>query len=536
MGKKKEDLNEETRLLFERLAEISRELGYGKLDISHGVRSSEEQAAIKERAEKEGFIAAEPGSSVHEYGNAIDLFFNVPEKENQFNKERLKKIREVYNERFSDIPPGRLIVGDEGHFQTKTLKESKQLLEYKKEKESESMKKRKFIERPTPLSQRDFKKLLPERPSLDPRELLVSTNEEDARQVEADLIKKAQESAIEAEAISEVKSQVDQSSQNLQETIPQGLNTERAPASKSDEGISKDAKDALMFFAPQALGLVLGAVFEGTQGAIQGAEQAGKLRDAYNDFKFKQLEVEQRLADAKQNFQIVTDFGDELGRPITFDKTTRRFFNADGNPLDTSKIRNLKNERSQQFAMLQRQNLQMKQQQMGQLSDKQVETFAAGETLDRMTNRIEELVNIVDTGPLSGRWQSSLAEIGVASPEFVELSSYTDNLVSQFTKFLSGAQVSEPEAKRIAAILPTKNDSPDTFRAKLKAFQKYLADHKASIINSIQTGQPLRSDAVQRMIADAEKIKSGASLGKRESLMSDEQRRRLQQLRSKYKQ
>lgn len=470
--------------------------------VKHELDTTEKRASKK----------MDEASSVEEKTSAFMKYYERPNPKVSHEDKRIKEAKEAKESLFIDLYD-----------------------EAQKRGEQLPMKKGKpFIEKKNIKERMDsMASLLPAPPVLDPSLLLASTDEKQVRQVEQALINKADVQSRAAEDISQEKQELDSASQNLQSNIPEGMvKSNELPVNK--ESISPDLKEALMFFAPQAAGMALGAAFEGTQGAIAGAEEAGKLRDAFADFKFKKMEVEQKIAQAKQNYQLAGDYADEQGRPITFDRTTNKFFSMDGNPLDTTKIRNLKNERSAQFANLQQQSFDLRAKGQGQLSDKQVESLASADALDRLTGEIDALIDNVSTGPLSGRFQSAMSEIGMASDEFVTYENFTKNLTLQFTKFLTGAQMTDAEAKRIAALIPNETDSPKTGKAKLEAFKRYMKIHKGAIANSIKTGQPLRSDVVSNMVKDAESLVSGVKSGKREVLMSPDQKARLEELKRKY--
>lgn len=400
--------------------------------------------------------------------------------------------------------------------------------QYKKVKELEqqnrqdSMKKKKYIERIVPIAQRDFGGKRPPAQEFDEEffkvisdpSRTIASNEPTAE--ELDQIAKANEKianekAAESEEIAVKKQEVDQSAKNLEDTVPEGMSPPPPSAPKNPESTSSDFKDALMFFAPQALGMALGAAFEGTQGAIEGAEQAGKLRDAYNDFNFKKMEVSQKLADAKQNFQVMSDYVDEDGRLITFDKTTNKFYNMDGNPLDTSRIRNLKNERSQTYAGMQERHLNLKEAQAGDVSDKQTEFFAQSDLTQGLMDEASKSIDLIPTGNLSGTLEQFKAKFGAADPRAVVVDNLFKRSNAEYRRYISGTASSDQERAELEDLQPRINEPLETIKAKMKALSIYVALKKQTMGGAIIKGQPLRADAVKRLLNKA-KVEAGIGL------------------------
>jgi hypothetical protein len=551
MGKKKEDLSEETRILFERLKEISDKMGYKNLDISHGVRSVEEQANLKETVEGK---VADPHTSLHPYGKAMDLFFNdksLPH-EKQFDKGALRKIREEYNKQYNDnIISGPLIEGDEGHFQTlqsepglPSYEKARQELEFKNIKKEENMKKKKpFVEKVSPMARvRDL--TLPKL-NMDPRFLIASTDEEqalksaeaqravasraeEAGQQEEALIDAADESATQVEALQAAQEEQQTTIATMRANTPQNMEP-----TKDSGSMNPDLKEALLFLAPRALGMALGGALEGTQGALAGAEQAGKLQDQYNQLSLQKEELELKKQKAhsdisvgRQNYQLLQDFTDERGGPISFDKTTRKFFSGN-KEVDSSKLVNLKNERSNRFATLQEQNLGIKSQQVGQLSDKQVETFAGMKATAGYLTEMERLAPKADIGIMATPINRLQENIGKASPEFTQLLFLTRASRAEYIKLLSGTAFSNQERESYMEMLPNEGEPLNTYLNKLKAFQRLMEIKERATGTTITKAQPLKAGAVQRV------LETSQSTGKA-PILTPSQKARLEQLKQKY--
>ena len=91
--------------------------------------------------------------------------------------------------------------------------------------------------------------------------------------------------------------------------------------------------------------------------------------------------------------------------------------------------------------------------------------------------------------------------IGIDAPvEFQKVQSLTSSLLSNYTKSISGAQVSEAEAQRLAALIPQPTDTDQMFNTKLKAFQRIVQAGGANFVNAIKTGQPLKREQVDQIL------------------------------------
>lgn len=437
----------------------------------------------------------------------------------------------------------------------KRVEDFKKGLQIQSPMESEGMKRKKWLNSPekslrqkreeitagiqnNPPPELDFSNLKPEF-IIDPTTRLASGNvsEEELRQIESANLREAEKQASQVEELSAVKPEVDQSAQNLKENVPQGM-SEYKPSNPDPENLQSDLKDALMYFAPQALGLALGNAFGGTKAALAGAEQAGKMRDAYSDFKMKQLEVAQKLNVTKQDNQVVADFGDEQGRPIVFNKVTRRFFDVDGNTLDSSKIRNLKNERSQQYAGLQERSLNIREGQAGQLSEQQ-QTYLKGMLSSKGSlDRISNFMGKVNTGIVANSFQNLMEKTGFASKDYISMKQEVASLTNDYIKAVTGAQMSEPEAERISRALPSMDDPPEVFAIKVATLKNIIQGNEKAFDDSIRTGQPLKADTIAKIRKELDnydsKVQSGGT-APASSIMSEAQRKRMEELRAKHR-
>lgn len=87
----------------------------------------------------------------------------------------------------------------------------------------------------------------------------------------------------------------------------------------------------------------------------------------------------------------------------------------------------------------------------------------------------DQLVMITDaykdklTGPIAGRYKTMEAWIGSNDPDAARFMSYVQTFQNYLIKAITGAQMSEPEAKRILGQMPQFKDNPAAFIAKLQA-------------------------------------------------------------------
>jgi hypothetical protein len=244
---------------------------------------------------------------------------------------------------------------------------------------------------------------------------------------------------------------------------------------------------ALSFFAPQVIGGAIGALFEGTEGAIGGIEASGKLRDDYN--AQKEMERKALLEQERMDLAKISEArrsGNTGLEMMRIEQAAER--------LNLSKMQFMKDlkeaERREQFA--------------SQLSEKQVSQITEFNSTIAGLKNISDLKNKVSTGILVGRGQSMLEKAGLASTDFTTLAGEVEATRSSFMKAISGAQVAEAEARRLARVIPSVNDHDDVFTAKLNAFNNIVNRHKDSLLEAIQTGQPLRKEIAAQMQAEVD--------------------------------
>ena len=252
-------------------------------------------------------------------------------------------------------------------------------------------------------------------------------------------------------------------------------------------GATSQFTEALTFFLPQIIGGLAGAAIEGTDGAVAGVEQAGKMRDAFLSHKDKQLDREARTGTSETERRRLDIAEANLGlrkekQTLDLSAETRR-----GKKLELDFDR-----------------FDLTAKQAGQLSGKQVDQLKDMNNVELSIDRIEELRKETNTGPLAGRVQS-LAQWADAAPEsFNKMKSQTASTLSNYVKSISGAQVAEPEAIRLQAVIPSINDAPEVFKDKLEEFKRIVQMNKKAFAQAIATGQPLKIGAIKGLL-EAEK-------------------------------
>lgn len=294
--------------------------------------------------------------------------------------------------------------------------------------------------------------------------------------------------------------------------------------------------DLTKAFGAQAVGLLVGGLLGGRDGAIAGGKQGAIAGQALNtvldsaqtradkrhDAEFTQdlaldtMAQQDRLKQAQ--FEIdrakvantskgleKKDLTTDLINPETGDLLSKdKFGNAydrDGN-LYTGPIRNLQedkydqgNKRIDQTVVnqgLARDRLDQGERRLteqklnrNETSDKQTERFTDIASSYKGSQRIAELVGKVNVGPVAGRIQALGEVLGYSPSAFTKLRTATGIQLVNFIKKTSGAAVSEPEARRLQGLINSVNDDPKVFQAKLEEFQLGLTDEYDTLASSL---------------------------------------------------
>ena len=261
--------------------------------------------------------------------------------------------------------------------------------------------------------------------------------------------------------------------------------------------------DSLAFFMPQAIGLGVGALIEGSEGAVAGYNEAGKMASSYRQYNLDKEKLAQTKA-SKLKSDVKTFVNAETGTPVKYDDASNIFTDLNGVQLDPSSVtqattfrqtRSL-DQREAEAGLTQtrhKERLGLKREELAQLSDKQVESLGAIDRVLTDVDTIAELSKKVSTGPVAGRAQGAGALVGMANEDFVALRSELNSTLAGYVKSISGAQVSDREAVRLQSIIPDVNDPPATFQAKLTTFKSIVNRNKNALAKAISSGQPLKS-------------------------------------------
>jgi hypothetical protein len=102
--------------------------------------------------------------------------------------------------------------------------------------------------------------------------------------------------------------------------------------------------------------------------------------------------------------------------------------------------------------------------------------IAEGEATLGVLDTLEELFKNKNTrtGPVVGRIDPIKGLVGFTSQEQEEFMAATSAFKNQVIKAITGAQMSEPEAKRIMKQIPDTTDPPDRWKAKFKATKRNM--------------------------------------------------------------
>ena len=245
-------------------------------------------------------------------------------------------------------------------------------------------------------------------------------------------------------------------------------------AEQGKGGVADNFSAALMHFVP----LVAGSALFGLEAGV--AAQEGTLKAAEMQRK---AGLEERKVIAEERRAGPAEMTDFQRESLQLRKEA----------LDLEKGAE---KRRTEGLELNRDKFGFSKQQASQLSGKQAEKLEDILKVEASVDRIDELRASVATGPLAGRIQTFGQWADLAPESFTKMKSQTTATLADYVKSISGAQVSVEEAKRLQAIIPSVNDAPDVFKAKLEEFTSIVQRNKKAFAESIRTGQPLKAGTV----------------------------------------
>jgi hypothetical protein len=121
-----------------------------------------------------------------------------------------------------------------------------------------------------------------------------------------------------------------------------------------------------------------------------------------------------------------------------------------------------------------------------ELSDKQAETVNSLRATRDGLGSIRKQFPKVTTGPIEGRVIAMKELFGVDDPKGVAFKSEIASALAKYIKGISGTAVAVQEYDRLEKILPSPNDTPANFLAKLDRFENELKISEARVLDSFQ--------------------------------------------------
>jgi hypothetical protein len=279
--------------------------------------------------------------------------------------------------------------------------------------------------------------------------------------------------------------------------------------------VSKDAKNALTYFLPQAIAGLGGAITGDTNTTLAAMNEAERINTAYRQDLMQQekLRLQEKQIDQRMLPLPTASRFQQTGRELpgvgleVFDKTTGQQGVMDPvtqqfRPLYPEELEQVKGTQSR-FERRQ----QLTETKAGQLSDKQVEAISSADKLETQISQVKELSKRVNTGPISGRVQSAVQGLGVTAisrilgqdPEaFAQLKASSAGITLNATRMLQGARPSDLDLEFVQRMVPDENDDDDVFAAKLDLLTKFMTENKASLLENIKKGQRLKIGTLKR--------------------------------------
>jgi hypothetical protein len=325
------------------------------------------------------------------------------------------------------------------------------------------------------------------------------------------------------------------------------LDNKKEKKKKKKLSAADQFKQALTFFAPQLIGGAIGGMLEGDEGMIAGYREGGIARDSYIQYKKDLLEANTGKTD-KTNLQQAKEWMTKDGKPVIFDPSTGKYVDTENNVVPATKIINAVNFRQNRNLVRSDIRQELSEDKFAhairkdsQLSEKQLTRLGDYDASMSAINEIDRLFKDASTGPLIGRVQS-MGQLMDSAPEvFNKLKAEASAAKLAYQKATSGLQVNEREMELIASIIPSEKDAPKVFKSKLDVFTRIITSHKAAFANAIRTGQPMKKETVNAIMGEIQSLEDVGIKGQptrqvkqpRRSVMSDTQRKRLEELRNK---
>ena len=347
-----------------------------------------------------------------------------------------------------------------------------------------------------------------------PSELLAQ--EEVAKQTGKDIIKQDKEA---------VKTLVDGNEQlapQEKEQVKKNVEVIAKDETVADQpgSVSSQFTDALTFFLPQIIGGLGGALVEGTQGALMGAQAGAQAGQAYRAHQLQQEEMALKRAAEERKAQPDAL---ELERI----KQAGQRIDLQLEDLKLQKERNKALEFDRDFRREERdleRSIKAKQAFSSRADVKKMKESLA--ILDEMEDIVTKAPEIA-VGTIPAKIARGVAgEVGVLTNEDIKRAnispSFYRNLKRKGAQFLSGKLPKEDVAELKKVIKAMREAKKNKFRGKVDAFSKS---------RSKNFSDKIKQDFYQDLIVEHELEKEAP----RKRLMNDAQRKRLQELKAKYR-
>lgn len=236
----------------------------------------------------------------------------------------------------------------------------------------------------------------------------------------------------------------DMQNQDTSEKPPEGPPEDEEPSMFGIENF----KSAFSFFGPRLAALILGGetALETTDEMLKGyqKEQGQGQLSPYEQIRLQQAQKRLELTEAG-----------EKGRGKRHEET-----------------------------------MEFKQQEARKIPSKFLGEVVGKSTVLNQINYVRELSEKVGKdlrGPFSSRARSTLVNLGFTKDaEFVKLRTASKDLLNKYVKSITGAQMTDAEAKRLMEVVASENDTYENFNAKLSTLQDIISQEKAAVLKALE--------------------------------------------------
>ena len=282
------------------------------------------------------------------------------------------------------------------------------------------------------------------------------STEEDAKQVPVGGMSKMpdeQAQALREKLVAKKTGANEAPVEDMQNRDPAEQPSEKPPEGPPEDGEEsmfgvKNFKSAFSFFGPRLAALVLGGetALETTDEMLKGyqREQGQGQLSPYERIRLQQ--AQKRLS--------LTEEG-ERGRGKRHEET-----------------------------------MEFKKQEAKKIPSKFLGEVVGKSTVLNQINYVRELSEKVGKdlrGPFSSRARSSLVNLGITKDEgFVKLRTASKDLLNKYVKSITGAQMTDAEAKRLMEVVASETDTYENFNAKLSTLQQIIAQEKDAVLKALE--------------------------------------------------